>query len=92
MVNNKENYFYTQGYYPYYYSSGYGTDYPYQAFGYKGPGSYQYPGYGPAFSQQKASMCKLGCLGDYEYSGQKSENKVKRLDNCLKSCTNSNPY
>ena len=85
-----ENYYYTQPYYPYYYSSGYGSADPYVAYGYKGPGSYDYPGYGPAFNYQKNANCKIGCTTKYEYGNQSG--KVEQLNNCLAACEVSNPY
>jgi hypothetical protein len=93
LLKQKESYYNTQAYYPRYYTSGYGDSYPYyEARGYKGPGSYQYPGYGPAFADQKEDQCELGCIGTYKYARGGAKKSVDSLDNCLRACKDGNPY
>ena len=89
LSNQKESYYYTQAYYPYYYSSGY--DDSYKELGYKGPGSYQYPGYSAEFAQQKETQCKLGCVQPMVYD-QDTNNNEPNFGNCIQACKDANPY
>ena len=89
--NQKDGYYYTQAYYPYRYTSGYGRDYPYYSkLGYKGPGSYGYPGFSPEYAKQKEENCKLGCIGNIPFA--KRHPTSVSLDDCLESCIAENPY
>ncbi len=95
LLKGKEQFYYTQGYYPYYYSGGYIPDYPYTSeygsLGYRGVGSYRYPGYGPAYAKQKEEQCNIGCTSEYEYSRGKKSAKAIR-DNCYNACKAASPY
>lgn len=84
-IKNDEGYYFTQAYYPHYYASGYGTTDPITAYGYKGPGSYRYPGYGAAFNYEKNASCRLGCVNRFEY-GTRDGGNSDALKNCLESC------
>ena len=90
IIKRKEGWYYTQAYYPYRYTGGYGSDYPYYTQGYKGQGSYIYPGYTPKFAKQMEQNCKLGCLGNVPYA-ERHKNSPGCKD-CLKACVAQNPY
>ena len=90
ILKPKEGWYYTQAYYPYRYTGGYGTDYPYYTQGYKGPGSYRYPGYTPEFAKQIEQNCKLGCIGNVQFS-EDHENSPD-CKQCLQACAAQNPY
>lgn len=73
--------YYTQAYDPY-------SD---EDLGYKGVGSYLYPGYGSAYAKQKEEQCNIGCTSDYEYTrGNKDANAIRAI--CKNSCKTANPY
>lgn len=86
----KDGYYYTQAYYPYRYTGGYGRDSPYYTKGYNGPGSYKYPGYTSKYSKHIEQNCKLGCIGNVPFA-EKHENSPDFKD-CLKACVAQNPY
>ncbi len=92
LSKGKEQYYYTQGYYPYYYSGGYIPDYPNRSMvGYKGSGSYRYPGYGSAYAKQKEQQCNIGCTSKYEYT-RGNENANANRSSCYDACGAANPY
>nr|QBK85801.1 MAG: hypothetical protein LCMAC101_03960 [Marseillevirus LCMAC101] len=91
LLKQKEGWYYTQAYYPIAYMAGYGDKYPYyEKLGYKGPGSYGYPGYGRAYADQREKSCKIGCRGNDLYA--QSHPGSPTYDQCIKACNVMNPY
>ena len=88
--NQKDGWYYTQAYYPYRYTGGYGRNDPYYTQGYKGPGSYKYPGYTPEYAKQIEQDCKLGCIGNAPFAEKHENSPDCKL--CLKACAAQNPY
>jgi len=90
LLNQKEGWYYTQAYYPYSYTGGFGREYPYYSKGYVGPGSYKYPGYTPERAEQMEKDCKLGCLGNAPFA--KRGGRSPDCQQCLEACAAKNPY